>query len=55
MNIPKIQLPMSLVFAEEKCTKALLDFLFLTDVGRVSRVVEEAKNLDHEELSDGVV
>jgi len=53
MNIPKIQLPMSLVFAEEKCTQALLDFLFLTDVGRVSRVVEEAENLDHEELSDG--
>jgi hypothetical protein len=42
-------------FCRRKCTQALLDFLVLTDVGRVSRVVEEAENLDHEELSDGGV
>jgi len=53
MKKPKIQLPMSLVFAEEKCLKALLDFLFCTDVSKVSGVVEEAENSDHEELSDG--
>jgi len=53
MKKPKIQLPMSLVFAEEKCTPALLDFLFQTDVGRVSGV-EEADS-DHEESSDGGV
>jgi len=41
MKKPKISLPMSLVFAEEKCSQALLDFLYRTDVGRVSRVVEE--------------
>jgi hypothetical protein len=34
---------MSLVFAKE-CTQALLDFLFFTDVGRISGVVEEAEN-----------
>ena len=50
---PKISLPMSLVFAEEKCSQALLDFLSCTDVGRISGVVEEADNSDHEELSDG--
>jgi len=50
---PKISLPMSLVFAEEKCSQALMDFLFHTDVGRISRVVEEAENSDHEESSDG--
>jgi hypothetical protein len=50
---PKISLPMSLVFAEEKCTQALLDFLSVTDVGRISGVVEEAENSDHEESSDG--
>jgi len=32
----KIQIPMSLVFAKEECAQALLDFLFHTDVGRVS-------------------
>jgi len=37
---PKISLPMSLVFAEEKCSQALMDFLFCTDVGRISRVVD---------------
>jgi len=52
---PKISLPMSLVFAEEKCTQALLDFLSCTDVGRISGVVEEAENSDHEESSDGGV
>jgi hypothetical protein len=46
---------MSLVFAEEQCMQALLDFLFYTDVSRVSRVVEEVENSDHEELSDGGV
>jgi hypothetical protein len=51
---PKISLPMSLVFAEEKCSQALMDFLSVTDVGRISRVVEEA-DIDHEESSDGGV
>jgi hypothetical protein len=55
LKTPKISLPMSLVFAEEKCSKALLDFLYHTDVGRISGVVEEAENSDHEELSDGGV
>jgi len=50
---PKISLPMSLVFAEEKCSRALMDFLSCTDVGRISRVVEEAENSDYEESSDG--
>ena len=52
---PKISLPMSLVFAEEKCSQALLDFLSVTDVGRISGVAEEAENSDHEESSDGGV
>jgi len=52
---PKISLPMSLVFAEEKCTRAVFDFLNMTDVGRISGVVEEAENSDHEESSDGGV
>jgi len=52
---PKISLPMTLVFAEEKCSQALLDFLSCTDVGRISGVVEEAENSDHEESSDGGV
>jgi hypothetical protein len=50
---PKISLPMSHVFAEEKCMQVLLDFLSRTDVGRISGVVEEAENSDHEESSDG--
>jgi len=45
---------MSLVFAKEECTQALLDFLSYADVNRVSRVAEEAENSDHEESSDGV-
>jgi len=52
---PKISLPMSLVFAEEKCMRALMDFLDLTDVGRISGVVEEVENSDHEGSSDGGV
>jgi hypothetical protein len=52
---PKISLPMSLVFAEEKCLQVLLDFLFYTDDDRISRVVEEAENSDHAESSDGGV
>jgi len=51
----KISLPMSLVFAEEKCTQALFDFLSATDVSRISGVVEEAENSDHAESSDGGV
>jgi len=43
---------MSLVFAEEKCSRALLDFLSCTDVGRISGVVQEAENSDHEDSSD---
>jgi hypothetical protein len=54
MKKPKISLPMSFVFAEEKCLRALLDFLYHTDVGRISRVVEEVDS-DHEESSDGGV
>jgi hypothetical protein len=53
MKKPKISLPMSLVFGEEKCTRAMLDFLNCTDVGRINRVVKEAENSDHEESSDG--
>ena len=55
MKKPKISLPMSLVFAEEKCSRALLDFLYHTDVGRISGVAKEAENSDHEESSDGGV
>jgi hypothetical protein len=55
MKKAKISLPMSLVFAEEKCSRALLDFLYYTDVARISGVVEEAENSDHEESSDGGV
>jgi hypothetical protein len=50
----KISLPMTLVFAEEKCTQALLDFLSVTDVGRISGVGEEADS-DHQEESNGGV
>jgi len=32
-----------------------MDFLSCTDVGRISGVVEEADNSDHEESSDGGV
>ena len=52
---PKILLPMSLVFAEEKCSQALMDCLSCTDVGRISGMVEEAENSDHKESSDGGV
>ena len=51
----KVRLPTSLVFAEEKCSRALLDFLYHPDVGRISGVVEEAENSDHEKSSDGGV
>jgi len=54
MKKPKISLLMSLVFAEEKYSQALLDFLSVPDVGRISGVVEE-EDSDHEELSDGGV
>ena len=50
---PKISLPMSLVFAEEKCSQAVLDFLYRMDVGRSSGVVGEAENSDHKESSRG--
>jgi hypothetical protein len=49
---PKISLPLSLHFTEEKCTQALLDFLLVSEVGRISRVVEEAENSDHKQSSD---
>jgi len=52
---PKISLPMSFVFAEEKCSHTLMDFLSYTDVSRISGVVEEAENSDHVESSDGGV
>jgi len=46
---------MPLVFAEGKCSQALMDYSSCTDVGRISGVVEEVENSDHEELSDGEV
>jgi len=46
---------MSLVFAEEKSSQALMDFSSSTDIGRISGVAEEAENSDHEESSDGGV
>jgi len=52
---PKISLPMCLVFAEGKCSQAVMDLLSCTDVGRISGVLEEAENSDHEESSDGGV
>jgi hypothetical protein len=55
MKKPKAGLPMSLVFAEEKCSQALMNFLSVTDLGRISGVVEEAENSDHAESSDGGV
>jgi hypothetical protein len=55
MKKPRISLPMSLVYAEEKCTPALLDFIYCTNVSRISGLAEEAENSDHEELSDGGV
>jgi hypothetical protein len=51
----KIRLPMSVVFAEEKCSHVLLDLLWLTDLGRISGVLEEAVNTHHAESSDGGV
>lgn len=36
-------------FAEEKCTQALMDFLEVTDVGRVVGVKEEAESSENEE------
>jgi ribonuclease HI len=50
----KISLPMPLVFAEQKDSRALLHFLYHMDVGRISGVVEEVDS-DHEESSDGGV
>jgi len=55
MKKPKISLPMCFVFAEEKHSQALLDFLFYTGVGRISGVEEEVENSDHKESSDGGV
>jgi len=54
MKKPKISLLMSFVFAEEKCSQALMDFLSITDVGRISGMREEVDS-DHKELSDGGV
>jgi hypothetical protein len=44
MKKPKISLPISLVFVEEKCTPVRLYFLGHTDDGRISGVLEEAEN-----------
>jgi hypothetical protein len=38
---------MSLVFVKEECTQVLLDFIFCTDIGRVSGA-EEAERSDKE-------
>jgi copper chaperone CopZ len=48
---PKISQPMCLVVAEEKCSPALRDVSYRTDVGRISGVVEEADSA-HERSSD---
>jgi len=46
----RLQLPTSQVFASEECTQALMDFLFVTDVGRVVVAEEEeAESLEDEE------
>jgi len=55
LKTPKISFPMSLVFARKKSSWVLMNCLFQTDVGRISGVVEEAENSDHEESSDGGV
>jgi hypothetical protein len=52
MKKPKVSLPMSLVFPKEKCILTLIDFLFVTDVGRICGVVEDTENSDHKESSD---
>jgi len=52
MNKLKIQLPIFLIFAEEKYSQLLLEFLEMTDVSRVNRVGEEVENSDYKELSD---
>jgi len=44
---------MSFVFAEEKCMRALLEFLSLTDVAELVEWWRRLVNSDHEELSDG--
>jgi hypothetical protein len=41
--------PMSLVFAKEECTQTLMEFLFVTDVGKVVRAKEEAESPENEE------
>jgi len=53
MKMLKISVPMLLVFLEEICLQALLDYLVYTDLCRISGVVEEAENSDHKESSDG--
>jgi len=53
MKTLKMCLPMAHVFAEEKCLQALMDLLFHMDIGKIIRVVEEAKNSDPNESSDG--
>jgi len=55
MKKPKIQIPMSLIFAVEKCLQVLLGFIFHTDVSKVSGVVEDVENSDHTESSNGGV
>ena len=52
---PKISLPMSLIFAEDKCSQPLMDCVSCKDVCRICGKVEEAENSDNEELSDGEV
>ena len=52
---PKIGLPMSRIFAEEKYSWARMNCLFQTDVGRISGLMEELENSDHVESSDGGV
>jgi hypothetical protein len=51
MKKPKISVPISLVFAEEKCSQPLLNVLYHKDVGRISGVVRKVDS-DYEESSD---
>jgi hypothetical protein len=48
---PKISVPISLVFAKEKCSQPLLNVLHHKDVGRISGVVRKVDS-DYEESSD---
>jgi len=52
MKKPKICFPMSLAFAEEKCSEALMDFSFHTDLRIITEVVEQVQISDHKDSSN---